>query len=140
MLYIDTSVLVAALTKEARTDEIQSWLSQQDPNELAISDWVITEFSAALSIKLRTDQLSAEHRASALAAFVQLVSNSFNTLPISGAQFRAAARFADQYTLGLRAGNALHLAVAADNGATVVTLDKRLAEAGLPLGLKTQLL
>jgi predicted nucleic acid-binding protein len=140
MLYVDTSVLVAALTKEARTDEIQSWLSQQDPNELAISDWVITEFSAALSIKLRTDQLLAEHRASALAAFVQLVSNSFNTLPISGVQFRAAARFADQYTLGLRAGDALHLAVAADNGATVVTLDKRLAEAGLPLGLKTQLL
>ncbi|NGN40071.1 type II toxin-antitoxin system VapC family toxin [Mesorhizobium sp. CGMCC 1.15528] len=140
MLYVDTSVLVAALTKEARTDEIQSWLSQQDPNELAISDWVITEFSSALSIKLRTDQLLAEHRATALAAFVQLVSNSFNMLPVSGAQFRAAARFADQYMLGLRAGDALHLAVAADNGATVVTLDKRLAEAGLPLGVKTKLL
>jgi len=140
MLYIDTSVLVAALTKEDRTSDVQIWLSQQSPENLAISDWVETEFSAALSIKLRTGQLAAEHRAAALAGFTRLVAVSFNRLPVASTHFRSAARFADQHGLGLRAGDALHLALAIDSGATLVTLDKRQAEAGLHLGVKTSLL
>ena len=54
--------------------------------------------------------------------------------------FRAAAKFVDQHGLGLRAGDALHLATASEHGATVHTLDLRLAEAGPALGVPTQLL
>ncbi len=53
-VYVDTSVLVAALTHESRTGEMQEWLAAQPVGGLAISDWVMTEFSAALSVKLRT--------------------------------------------------------------------------------------
>nr|QQZ51955.1 PIN domain-containing protein [Phenylobacterium glaciei] len=60
--------------------------------------------------------------------------------PVSAAHFKTAARFADQYALGLRAGDALHLAIAVDQGATLCTLDRRLAEAGQALGLKVELL
>ncbi|WP_367187042.1 PIN domain-containing protein [Neomegalonema sp.] len=49
-------------------------------------------------------------------------------LPVETAGFAAAARFSDQYALGLRAGEALHLAIAAETGATLVSLDKRLVE------------
>jgi uncharacterized protein len=48
--------------------------------------------------------------------------------------FRAAAKFVDQHTLGLRAGDALHLATASEHGASVHTLDPRLAQAGPLLG------
>ena len=51
-----------------------------------------------------------------------------------------AARFADQYELGLRAGDALHLAICVDHGATLCTLDRRLSGAGSALGVKTMLL
>lgn len=139
-LYLDTSLLVAALTNEAETERMQAWLAAQAPEDLAISDWVTTEFSSALSIKLRTGQLDKTHRADALAMFTRLSADSFAILPISGVQFRTAARFADQYGLGLRAGDALHLAVCADNGATLCTLDKRLGEAGPSMGIKTILL
>jgi uncharacterized protein with PIN domain len=66
MLYLDTSLLVAALTNETEARRMQSWLGQQDVDELAISDWVATEFSSAISIKLRTGQIRAAHLADAL--------------------------------------------------------------------------
>jgi predicted nucleic acid-binding protein len=44
MRYVDTSVLVAALTRETRTTAMQDWLAAQTPGELAISDWVVAEF------------------------------------------------------------------------------------------------
>ena len=139
-LYLDTSLLVAALTREAGTARMQAWLGAQEPDSLAISEWVTTEFSAALSIKLRTGQIEAAHRADALATFRRLMAESFGILPVLGPQFRTAARFADQSALGLRAGDALHLAICADHGATLCTLDRRLSEAGPPLGVQTTLL
>lgn len=133
--YLDTSVLVAALTDESATARVQRWLGKRDPGELAISEWVATEFSSALSIKLRSGQIGPDQRAAALAAFVRMCSESLSDLSIAAAQFRAAARFVDQHKLGLRAGDALHLAIAADHGATIATLDKRLAQAALALGV-----
>ncbi len=136
--YLDTSVLVAALTGEAATARVQRWLGDREPDELAISEWGATEFSSALSIKLRSGQIDPDERAAALAAFVRMCSESLFDLSISAAQFRAAARFADQHKLGLRAGDALHLAIASDHGATIATLDKRLAQAALALGVSAQ--
>ena len=59
-LYLDTSLLVAALTNETETRRMQAWLGDQEPSRLGISDWVITEFSAALSMKLRAGQIEDE--------------------------------------------------------------------------------
>jgi uncharacterized protein len=140
MLYLDTSLLVAALTNEVETRRMQEWLGEQNSDRLAISDWVATEFSSALSIKSRTGQIEAVHRADALAMLTRLSADSIAILPVSRLQFRTAARFADQYALGPRAGDALHLAICADHGATLCALDRRLGEAGSALGVKTALL
>jgi predicted nucleic acid-binding protein len=139
-LYLDSSLLVAALTNETKTEDVQAWLGRQASDELAISDWITTEISSALSIKLRMGQIEVAQRAEALATFARWAAESFAFLPISGVHFRVAARFADQHALGLRAGDALHLAVCADHGATLCTLDRRLGESGLALGVATVLL
>jgi predicted nucleic acid-binding protein len=139
MLYLDTSLLVAALTREERTADIQRWFGEQALDSLAISDWVATEFSAALAIKLRTRQIAADLRAEALALFSYPSSESLTVWPVSRFQFRAAARFADDYARGLRAGDALHVAICTDHGATLCTLDRRLSKAGPALGVKTTL-
>lgn len=52
---------------------------------------------------------------------------------------QTAARFADQYATGLRAGDALHLAIASRHGTSLHTLDKRLVEIGQALGVDTAL-
>jgi len=140
MLYLDTSLLVSALTNEADTGTVQAWLTRQAPEELTISDWVVTEFSSALSIKLRTGQLIPEHRAAALAAFTRLAQDTLLVLPVQHASFRKAASLADQAALSLRAGDALHLALCADNGATMCTLDQSLAKAAPLVGVEAVLL
>ncbi len=142
-LYLDTSLVVAALTNESASGRVQNWLDEQAAESLTISDWVATEFSAALSSKLRKNDITIAERASALAMFTRLCADSFAVLPVSRAQYRRAAQMADQHTTGLRAGDALHLAVCADHGATLCTLDKDLSEAGailgVPLTIDTQL-
>jgi len=139
-LYLDTSVLVAAFTHEAETARMQQWLRDQAAATLAVSEWVAAEFSSALALKMRSRQITATNRADALAAFARLVEESFTLLAISGLQFRTAARFADRYELGLRAGDALHLAICADHGAALCTLDRMLGKAGAALGVKTLVL
>jgi predicted nucleic acid-binding protein len=140
MLYLDTSLLVAALTHEAETERMQHWLGQQPVDDLAISDWVATEFSSALSIKLRTGEIRIADRAEALATFTRLATDSFIAIPVSRLDFRTAARLADQHVIGLRAGDALHLAICANHGATLCTLDRQLGDAGPALGIRTILL
>jgi uncharacterized protein len=139
MHYVDTSVLVAALTNETRTAATQRWLAAQPPGELAISDWVITEFSGALAMKLRLRTLEPEHRTEALRVFAALVEESFHVLGASGTDFRVAARFADQHKIGLRAGDALHLAIASAHGTGLITLDRKLAAAARSLGVSCEI-
>jgi predicted nucleic acid-binding protein len=120
---------------EAQLAEVQQWLAAQTPEELCLSQWTITEMSSAFSIKLRTGQISLDQRAAMLAAFNRLASESFTVRQVTDANFRTAAAYADQHALGLRAGDALHLAIAGGHGAKMQTLDQRLAAAGPAVGV-----
>lgn len=138
--YLDTSVIVATLSKQAATDRAQTWMAAPDQVEPHISNWTASELSSATSIKLLTGQIALEQRAAVLAMFNRLTSETFTVPPISAAHFRTAAKFADQHSLKLRTGDVLHLAAATEHGAVARTFDQRLARPGPILGLPTNLL
>ena len=93
-----------------------------------------------MAIKLWTGQIGLEPRAAALTMFNKLVAESFTMRPVTGGHFRERQSSSISTCFGLRAGDALHLATASEHGATVHTLDQRLAEAGPVLGVPTRLL
>lgn len=129
MVYIDTSVLVALLTREPAETRISPWLRLQGTGSLHISGWTITEFSSALSLKLRTGQISLSGKANILTAFNRLVSRSLVTLPVTASDYQNAARLCDRTELGLRAGDSLHIAIAVNAGLPIATLDKTMETA-----------
>ena len=51
MLYLDTSLLVAGLTNEVKTLDVQAWLDNQEPAELAISAIVPATINAFTRFK-----------------------------------------------------------------------------------------
>lgn len=139
MPYLDTSLLVAAFTPERRTAEAQRWLAKQKPEDLVISDWTITEFSAALSMKVRSRQLDPESRSDALAMFTRLARETFSVLPVAREDFKEASRLADLHASGLRAGDALHLGVVANHGERLLSLDRVQVEVAVATGISARL-
>ena len=135
MRYLDTSLIVAALTAESDTWSAQRSLAEAPAEPLLISDWVVTEFAGALAAKLRAGKLDPNEADVAARAFSALEAESFTRISVTDSDFASAAGLASSREVALRAGDALHLAVARAADATVYTLDKGLhrAAAGLQL-------
>ena len=138
LIYVDTSVVVAAFTNEAAADRVTEYLKAASTG-LMISWLVETEFSAALSIKLRRGDIDMAARNVALSQFRRYVKTTLTICEVRRRHFVSASDLADMHLSGLRAGDALHLAIAAERGAALCTLDKSLAKAGMELGIATEL-
>jgi predicted nucleic acid-binding protein len=135
MIYCDTSVFVAALVPEVASERVLQWQAEQPSGTLCLSAWTKTELSSALSIKVRSGSLSLEERAEVLTRWRLLLSENLTQLPLPGDAFELAASFADNHELGLRGGDALHVAIAAMGGYRLATLDKTMAAASLEVGV-----
>ena len=135
MLYVDTSVVVALLTAEPKTPHVTAWYASLQGTPIC-ADWLLTEFSSAISIKLRTGQLSETHAKRVHKEFDSFATGGLRLVPATRASFRHAAEMVKQHQFSLRAGDALHLAVALEMGAShMATLDETLAKNAKRKGL-----
>ena len=138
MIYCDASLLVATLVEEAHSDVVTRWLSSHSPAELVISDWTITEVGSALAFKLRLGHIGAEHHTRSVAAAAALFAD-LTVVSIEKRHFIAAG---EHHVLappnGLRAGDALHLAIVADHALALATLDRRFAIAAEQSGVRVE--
>lgn len=101
---------------------------------LVISTWGLTEFSSAVTLKLRMGAISAELHASVLEMWSDFVAG-VRVLQVEERDFHAAAGLCQRPDLALRAGDALHLALAQRGGCELATSDRRMREGALAVGL-----
>lgn len=127
MIYVDTSVIVPLLTTEPKTQAVTTWFAGLRDTPTA-SDWLLTEFYSALSIKLRTGQINEASAKRVRKEFEVLANGGLRIVSISRSAFGQAAKMVQQHKYGLRSGDSLHLAIALELGASqVATLDTTLA-------------
>lgn len=136
MMYCDSSLIVTVLAPEQHSEVARRWLGEQEPSGLAISAWVGTEVASALAIKHRARMLSPQERHRAWAGWQGMFAVGLLPLDITSADFRRAEQLVNAATRGLRAGDALHLAIAERHRCALATLDKDLADAALAIGLQ----
>ena len=135
MIYIDTSALVPVFIREPKSEAIIGWI-ESSGERLSISEWSLVEFASAAAIKVRTGQV-APNLAKQSTARVHEFARKHCTVAVPGREeFRRAAELAGDGALKLRAGDALHLAIAESlNAQGILCLDDAMIESAKSLGM-----
>ncbi|MDZ7662835.1 type II toxin-antitoxin system VapC family toxin [Thiohalophilus sp.] len=135
MLYIDTSALLPYYRQEPASEQVQALFSaQQSP--VLISRLTKLEVASALARWVRTRELSEAQANRIEAAFFEDCDEGrFMIKALTVSQFDRANHWLLARKTTLRTLDALHLACAAGNEATLVTLDDALFRAAEYLGL-----
>jgi len=136
MIYVDTSILVALCTTEPKSKVVDKWHSNSSAKMIS-STWSFTEFSSALSLKVRTNQITEKQSRDAWKKFDFLCQNDIELMPIENKTYYSAGVLVVDSKSNLRAGDALHLAAAKSFEAkSIITLDKVLEKNATRLKIK----
>jgi len=135
MIYLDTSALVPVFIREPKSEAVIAWIESAG-ERLAISEWSLVEFASAAAVKVRTGQAAA-NLAKQATARVREFADKYCTVAVPGREeFRRAAELAGDEALKLRAGDALHLAIAGSlNAQGILCLDEAMIESAKLLGM-----
>lgn len=124
MIYLDTSFLTPLFREEATSEKVANFLSRQAAGTLAISKWASVEFASLTSRDVRMGTLTSVQGKKLIAEFESLVSESLVVLIPSVNDFDLAQEYVSNFATQLRGPDALHLALAHNNGMEfVATLD-----------------
>ena len=136
MIYLDTSFLAPFYIQGATSTFVESILLNLPTAELAISDWTIVEFASLLSRRVRMNQLTPELMTVIMQSFQSDAAQSYTVLSVTTADFVLAAEFLQQWETGLRAGDALHLAIVHNRAVeNLLSLDFGLINAAQRFGI-----
>ncbi|MFN0316706.1 MAG: type II toxin-antitoxin system VapC family toxin [Burkholderiales bacterium] len=144
MHYFDTSFITPLLLAEPASSQVEAYAGKLPAGGLFISHWTALELASVVAREVRMKRLNEADARTVLAEFDSLVSDSLNVLAPTVADFGLAREYIERFATGLRGGDALHLAIAANHGAKkILTLDQGFLDAGkllkLPVtrGIKT---
>lgn len=130
MLYFDTSFVAPLILAEATSTPIEAFLTNLPTGELCISHWTRVEFASLIAREVRMGGLTESDALQAVAQFDELAAESFQVLAPSPTDYEMAKSYIQHFATKLRAGDALHLAIAHNHGAkTFYTLDEGLLHA-----------
>lgn len=139
MRHIDTSVLLAYLTPEAGSEAAEAFMrSVGEP--IAVSAWTETELLSALGVKIRSRQLRRSHADDVVERYSHFIAPILRRVEVLDRDHRLAAILLQGWATSLRAGDALHLAIAGRTGSEIFTFDRTMAKSATKLGIKSALL
>lgn len=136
MLYLDTAVVLTLFLQEPSTSKVEAWLQKQKP-DYAFSDWGLTEVASALGIRRRRGDFTAKQAAHAWQSISAFVHQHCQLLTLGPQHQTAAQQWFSRSDLNLRAGDALHLAIAQAHNQPLVSYDRQLLESMDTLGIDT---
>lgn len=138
MFYLDANLLVALCVDEPASARVDSWLVGLSGEVIVTSAWSLAEATSAIGIKVRRRDISAATASSALELLDVRILPLLEVIEPPAAVFRRAELLLRDFALGLRAGDALHLAICLDLDQVVLaTADAALAGAARRLGQAT---
>ena len=130
MLYFDTSFLAPLILEEATSTKIEALFAKLPVGELYVSHWTRVEFASLIAREVRMGGFAESDALLAIAQFDELVTDSFQIVTPGIADYELAKDYIQHFATKLRAGDALHLAIASNHGAqTFYTLDEGLLNA-----------
>ena len=136
MHYFDTSFLAPLVREERSSTRVGRFMAGLPTGELAISRWTEVEFASLLARDVRMGAIAPDEARMVDALLEDVVLQSFIVLLPSGDDYERARHYLRNYETGLRAGDALHLAIAGNHRAKAIySLDKTMIKAGKILGL-----
>ncbi len=134
MIYLDTSFLTPLFREEATSAKVAEFLSQQAEGALAVSKWASIEFASLTSRDVRVNTLTANQGHRLIAEFALMVTTSLVVLNPNANDFDLAQKYVANFATQLRGPDALHLAVAHNNGVEfIATLDNGMLSAAKKL-------
>ncbi len=135
MIYLDTSIAIPIFLREAASSEILDWLDTPK-KDLIAADWIVTEFASALFVKARRGDVAQESARSAWESFDRFCRSGLRLIPVTRTAFTRGADLIRKAQGALRAGDALHLAMALEAGvAEVATADDQFEQSAAAHGL-----
>ncbi len=136
MRYCDSSFVAPLLLTEATSEAVEDFIAELGPGGATISEWTLLEIAGVLARQVRIQAMRPISADRAIARLNDLAEASFNVVAPEPADYRLARDYLRQYETGLRGGDALHLAIAANRRAEAIyTLDQGMLKAGRKLGL-----
>lgn len=125
MIYLDTSFLAPLFREEATSRKVSDFVSRQSAGTLAVSKWTGVEFASLVSRDVRMGMLTAAEGRLMIEEFGSVVASSLFVFAPNSYDFELAGEYVANFATHLRAPDALHLAVAHNNGVEfIATLDE----------------
>ena len=138
--YVDTCVLVSMFHNDSGYPAAEAWLKHAEQHELWISHWVLLEFASATALRQRRGALEVSRIEVLQEALENFRTERLGMLEPRGEDFLLARSWVQVLSKsGLRAADALHLAVAHRHELTLVSADRTLVTAAQQLQIRAEL-
>lgn len=131
-LYLDASALLPLFIEETRTEQAHACLRG---NVLIISDFAIAEFSSGVARRTRAGEIDESGATTVFAALDAWTVNATRREALTAGDVNVAISLVRRLDLGLRAPDAINIAIAQRCDASLLTFDEKMARSARSLGM-----